>query len=163
MNIFYLDHNPITAVQWYVDSHVVKMNLEYAQLLTTALHIVDKPTPEQSLSWYKTTHQNHPCAIWTRASINNWLYLKELATALNDEWKFRYNHFDRSHKSFVMVLSLPTPKNLPNGEFTKPPSCMDNKYKVSECVIENYKNYYKHGKAHLHKWTNRKPPEWLLN
>ena len=36
MNIFYLSHNQIECAKWHVDKHVVKMIVEYAQLLSTA-------------------------------------------------------------------------------------------------------------------------------
>jgi hypothetical protein len=41
MNIFYLDPDPTICAQWHVDKHVVKMILEYAQLLSTAHRILD--------------------------------------------------------------------------------------------------------------------------
>jgi len=41
MNVFYLDRNPITAAQMHCDKHVVKMILEYAQLLSTAHRLLD--------------------------------------------------------------------------------------------------------------------------
>jgi hypothetical protein len=39
---------------------------------------------------------------------------------------------------------------------------MDGSYIISEDPIVNYRNYYKHGKAKLHKWKNREAPEWIL-
>lgn len=45
MNIFYLDRNPKLAAQYHCDRHVVKMILESAQLLCTALRLkAGKPT-----------------------------------------------------------------------------------------------------------------------
>jgi len=39
MNIFYLDPQPRLCAQYHCDKHVVKMILEYAQLLSTAHRI----------------------------------------------------------------------------------------------------------------------------
>jgi hypothetical protein len=39
---------------------------------------------------------------------------------------------------------------------------MDRAYIISDDPIINYRNYYKHGKAALHKWTKREAPEWIL-
>lgn len=39
MNIFYLDENPSIAAAMHCDKHVVKMIVEYAQLMSTAHHI----------------------------------------------------------------------------------------------------------------------------
>ena len=56
MNIFVLDSNPVTAAIQQLDKHVVKMPLESAQMLCSALiaHGVED-TP------YKKAHPKHPC------------------------------------------------------------------------------------------------------
>ena len=41
MNIFYLDHDPTKCAMYHVDKHVVKMIVEYAQLLSTAHRVLD--------------------------------------------------------------------------------------------------------------------------
>jgi hypothetical protein len=41
MNIFFLDTNPALCAKAHCDKHVVKMILEYAQLLSTAHRIID--------------------------------------------------------------------------------------------------------------------------
>ena len=41
MNIFYVHSDPKTCAQQHVDKHVVKMILEYAQLLSTAHRVLD--------------------------------------------------------------------------------------------------------------------------
>lgn len=106
MNIFYLDKDSSKSVQYYVDKHVVKMITEYAQLLSTAVRLsgID--------AGYKVTHQNHPSAIWTRESLSNWLWLKDLSYELNKEYMYRYQK-THNHKSFDTILSLPTP-NIPD-------------------------------------------------
>ena len=38
MNIFILDYNPTNCARMHADKHVVKMVLETAQILSTALH-----------------------------------------------------------------------------------------------------------------------------
>lgn len=55
MNIFVLDTDPKLSAQYHVDRHVIKMILENAQLLSTALKINNI---EANL--YKPTHQHHP-------------------------------------------------------------------------------------------------------
>jgi len=46
MNIFYLDTDPRVAAEAHCDKHVVKMILEYGQLLSTAHRLIDgTPTP----------------------------------------------------------------------------------------------------------------------
>ena len=41
MNVFYLDPDPVKCAKMHVDKHVVKMIVEYAQLLSTAHRMLD--------------------------------------------------------------------------------------------------------------------------
>ena len=77
MNIFVLDLSPITAAQYQADVHVVKMVLESAQLLCS-------PFDSSYPALYKRTHYNHPCAVWTRTSVQNYSWLASLIGFLND-------------------------------------------------------------------------------
>jgi len=151
MNIFMLDENLTLNAQYMVDRHVVKMPTESAQMLCTALHCCGQDAP------YKQTHVNHPDSIWCRSSLENWLYLKDLALKICEEYTYRYG---KIHKAETIIRSLQTP-NLPSLERTTLPNCMDSEFIVSNTVVENYRNYYKVGKAHLHRWKMRNPPEWI--
>ena len=58
MNIFVLDSNPKIAAQMHLDKHVVKMIIEYAQLLSTAQRLLDgvqsdhvKPDGKKKTFW----------------------------------------------------------------------------------------------------------------
>jgi len=55
---------------------MVKMILEYAQLLSTAHYVPDSDNCEIRNKIYTSTHINHPCAKWERDSHSNynWLY-----------------------------------------------------------------------------------------
>jgi len=153
MNIFYLDVSHEKNAQYHLDKHVVKMVTEYAQLLSTTVR----------LSWidcgYKITHQNHPSAVWTRASLENWLWLRELTTQLNKEYMFRYNK-KANHKSFDVVLSLPIP-NIPNIWLTEFALAMPDDVKVND-PIKAYRNYYNTHKRHIASWKNREVPYWYI-
>jgi hypothetical protein len=70
MNIFFLDENPTLSAKYHVDKHVVKMILETAQLLCSVHHVTDQVTDQVP---YKLSHKNHPCAIWARESLSNYL------------------------------------------------------------------------------------------
>ena len=41
MNIFYLDKDPEISAKMHCDKHVVKMIIEYAQMLSTAHRMLD--------------------------------------------------------------------------------------------------------------------------
>lgn len=152
MNIFYLDSNLTLNAQYMVDKHIVKMPLESAQLLTSALYF----TGQGNESPYKLTHKNHPCSVWCRQSLSNWLFLKKLALEICYEYNYRYG---KIHKCQGVIESLPIP-NLKDKGLTKLPNCMDKEYIICNDTIINYRNYYVNGKSHLAKWTKRDKPFW---
>ena len=88
---------------------------------------------------YRSTHLKHPCTIWTGISKSNWLWLKDLATLLNEVFMFR---FDKSseHQSMHAVHELPEPKNPEDG-LTRFAQAMQAGYKVPGDVGQAYRNY----------------------
>jgi hypothetical protein len=98
MNLFRLDDDPPEAAKLHADHHVRKMPTEACQLLATA-HIkpqvdgYDEMTPQQRLAAdllpYNHTHVNHPCAIWVRSGLDNYMWGLALAAALVDEFQFQ--------------------------------------------------------------------------
>ena len=177
MNIFYISADPAQAAEWMVDKHVVKMILESAQLLCTAHRIHDgKETLGKSATgrnvkrWllpdarehvlYSATHINHPSAVWCRQSVMNYNWLADHMFALLYEYTHRYNKEHKVQGELSYMLQSP-PFNLKEYDMTKMPSAMADEYKISDDPLVNYRNYYKVGKARMHKWTNRQPPEWI--
>lgn len=151
MNIFILDYDQNKNVEYYVDKHIIKMILEYAQMLCTANRLLNIN------EGYKATYINHPCSIWTRESLSNWIYLKELAIKLNQEYKFRYNK-NIDHKSIDVIKSLTIPSIQDKG-LTQFKMAMPDCYKTSD-IVTSYRNYYNGEKRKLAKWTKRNKPWW---
>ena len=168
------------CARYHFDSHVVKMILEYCQLLSTAWHITDK---DKAYEYYsegkicKSTHVNHPSAIWVRKHINNYTYLIDLALKLCEEWRMRYGHpKTKKHgcedKLLFLKENLPPladydirkDKTNPNG-FTIPmPQAMYDDCKVNperstvfSCRAAYRKYYMSDYKKHLRKWTFLNP------
>lgn len=182
MNIFYVDTDPVVAAQSLVDKHVVKMILETAQLLSTAHRVLDGEQYVVTLqnqetgklrnkkAWvlnddrnsvlYAATHVNHPSAVWTRESVSNYVWLVEHLFALSDEYTYRYGKTHKTIQKLGYEIQAP-PHNLREYDMTKMPSCMDPEYIISDDPVENYRCYYKYGKARMHKWTKREAPEWI--
>lgn len=150
MNIFVLDIDPKKAAQYHVNSHTSKMNVEYAQIMCTVLNDLGVSTP------YKSTHRNHPCTKWARESLSNYLWLRELALELHKEFQHRYG---KTHKSGLVVESLPIP-NIKDFGLLPFAQAMPDEYKDKNFVTA-YRNYYKHGKKDLLKYTGRDMPDWL--
>lgn len=179
MNLFYLSDDPKICALWAVDRHVVKMTLEAAQLLSTAHRVIDGkettfsstsgrkkkhwclPDDEREMELYNATHINHPCAIWVRENINNYRWTWDYLYQHCREYTYRY---DKVHKierdGLLSLLHLP-PRGIKYGPKTPVPCAMDTKYIVSTDPIVNYRNYYKYGKEHLHKWKRREAPDWI--
>ncbi len=102
MNVFVLDTNPMRCAQYHCDKHVVKMLLEYTQLMWTYLinKYGDKPIEEANsfgVQAYKPTHINHPCNVWLREDQHNYLWLYYLWLSLHEEYELRY---DKTHATF---------------------------------------------------------------
>jgi hypothetical protein len=155
MNIFFLDENPTLSAQYHVDKHVVKMILETAQLLCGVHHMTPQVTPQVP---YKLSHKNHPCAIWARESLSNYLYLCEMGLELGKEYTYRYG---KKHKSIeVIEWCIVNKPNIPDIGFTTPAKAMPDEYKV-DSVVESYRNYYMGAKISLASWKNREKPFWF--
>ena len=156
MNIFMLDTEPLSAAQYHCDKHVVKMILESAQLLCTALNEAGVPMP------YRVTHKNHPCSIWVRESRANAMWLYDLTDALNYEYRYRYRK-TTDHKSYAMLRDMCTMSKLeclPDNGWTAPAMAMPDQYK-QENVVDAYRAYYRHEKSNILQYTRRQTPEWL--
>ena len=159
MNIFFLDENPKLSAQYHVDKHVVKMILETAQLLCSVHHVTDQVNDQVNDQVpYKLSHKNHPCAVWTRQSLSNYLYLCELGLELGKEYTHRYG---KKHKSIEVVLwCILNRPNIPDIGFTQPAMAMPDEFKV-DSVVESYRNYYMGAKINLASWKNREKPFWF--
>lgn len=153
MNIFVLDYNPEKAAKMQCDKHVVKMPLETAQLLCSAFKQGEAP--------YKRTHYNHPCAIWTRYSKENFLWLVKHGVALCDEYTFRYG---KVHKSKAVILWCL--KHISKIKFIKRKKsnfvlCFDEKHYKGNAV-DSYREYYRAEKRRIANWSKqRTPPKWF--
>jgi hypothetical protein len=154
MNIFILDYDVKKCAEYHVDKHVVKMILETAQLLCGVHWVVNSEAP------YKLSHKNHPCSIWARESLTNYLYLCELGLELCYEYTYRYG---KKHKSQqVIEWCIENKPNIKDIGFTEPAKAMPDEYKVKS-VVESYRNYYRGAKSGFANWKNREIPEWFDN
>ena len=161
MNIFYLHEDPKTCAEMHCDKHVVKMILEYAQLLSTAHHVLDDVlTPHPLL--YKQTHKNHPSAIWARNSDKNYDWLWLLLDKLCKEYTKRYNEVHKTERDGRVELLKNKPIEMwpHNGTFTEPPQCMDDYCKVEGNTMMAYRNYYIKEKSYMARWKFTQEPIW---
>jgi hypothetical protein len=152
MNIFFLDYDPKKCAQYHNDKHVVKMILETAQLLCGVHWVIGNEAP------YKLSHKNHPCSIWVRSSLENYLWLCELGLELCIEYEYRYG---KKHKTYdVIMWCILNKPNISDVEFTTPPLAMPDHCKIENNPIKSYRNYYMIEKSSFCKWKGRDVPNW---
>jgi len=162
MNIFVLDNDPDISAQYLCDQHVVKMIVESAQLLSNSYYY--NSNNNSVLPPYKLTHKNHPCSIWVRSSLDNYLWLLKHLEGLKNEFIVRYKH--DNHKTFAHIdffrSILPEIPIIGLTEFVQ---AMPDKYKVNFDPIKAYRNYYKGEKLKFAKYERRLNgiPKFLIN
>ena len=160
MNIFILDKDPTKSARSHVDKHIVKMPLETAQLLCTARHELGENADTIP---YRKTHSNHPCSVWARESLHNYVWLCRFGIALCKEYTYRYT---KTHKCEAVIddcfLNIPATPSFKTIYKTPHPLAMDDEYKLSDPVL-SYRNYYNQAKPHLHSWKDRSKPEWIIS
>lgn len=156
MNIFMLDSDPKKSAEYHCDKHVVKMMIEYAQLLSTAHRITDN-IPNTSGDFYKTTHANHPSAIWTRESLDNYVWVYELWRYLQDEYNKRYSKIHKSWDTLNKILADP-PENICDTQQTPLRLAItDSACIIPDNPVESYRNYYRTHKRHIASWKTQQP------
>ena len=171
MNIFYLDEDPQKAATMHCDKHVVKMILETAQMLSTAHRVLDGDEPADEVGLYKKAFANHPCSVWIRDCVTNYMWGYNLFNGLLKEYTRRYNKFHASNK-LSSLLSY-EPDNIAKMKWqchmdapmswfgvTEPAQCMPKKYQ-SDCAVKAYRSYYIGEKLRIAEWTNREIPQWV--
>lgn len=182
MNLFYLDHDLDTCARYHIDAHVGKMQLEAAQLMTSALWVdkligyvpnrkltkdelgeinavkAKEPVIEERVfTRYLPTHINHPSAIWVRSSLEHYQWTFNYVLALNEECLHRGY---KSHASCAEVLRMPEPTRLPSQGWRDPDLAMPPELNVGNAV-DSYRLFYMLDKAAIPaRWKNRERPDW---
>jgi len=154
VNIFMTSPDPAACAVMMDDRRLIKMVLETAQLLSSAYRL--QGMGEQ---WcYKLTHQNHPCAVWTRDSRANLNWLAAHGIELANEYAYR---FGRRHKSLDVILACKQ-----QGSFLSYPETgyrFDCSGQAVGNVFDNYQACMRakwQDDGLLARWTKRNPPSW---
>ena len=109
---------------------------------------------------YKSTHMKHPCVLWVEASYDNFEWLVQLALALNNEYRYRFER-SQDHKSIAVLNKIANLQYERNG-LTPFPQAMPEQFKVPNNPIQAYRNFYIGEKMSFAKWTKREMPYWIL-
>lgn len=176
MNIFYLHRDPSVCAEQHCDKHVVKMIIEYAQLLCTAHRVIDgeeylhktdknrtikrwRLNDERDSILHLAAHVNHPSNIWVRSSRVHYEWLYDMWRFLLKEYTFRYGK-THNHERLIFALAKP-PQGLTFNQWFDPPKAMDQEYKLKD-VVESYRNFYINSKSRFARWTKRDIPDWYI-
>lgn len=166
MNIFVTNESASIAAREQCDVLLRKMIVESCQLLSTAHIVLDKTQVAM-----KSTHVNHPSAVWVRESEDNYHWLFHHFCALLYEYTKR---FGKVHKSGEHILALAlAPMNIPRGRRTDFVFCGPDKYMIEAGfdVVTAYRLYIKNkyfewttrcDKRQMKvEYTNTNKPDWL--
>ena len=122
MNIFFLDTCPYVAATMQARQSAIKMILESAQVLSTAVRAYGYTDDDV----YKSAYLNHPSSVWARRNKANFTWLAEHALALCELFTTgRYCDgppktfkSGRIHKSQAIIeRCIELIDLIPNGEF----------------------------------------------
>lgn len=167
MNIFVLDEDPTAAARMHCDRHVVKMILESAQLMCTALWAKSREFGTPFEVPYRPTHDRHPCTLWVRESLGNFRWLARLANELGSEHLLRYKPA-APHKSLAVidrcVQIADAQVRIFRGAYeqTEFVQCMPDQFRRPPGqAVEAYRAYYRTDKQRFATWrTPRSAPTW---
>lgn len=174
MNIFWLHPDPDTSARWMLESHIVKMPIEAAQMLSWAhihanpdmINVTKKVVGDSGfyISNYNKNHWNNSCTKWVRESIDNYFELQVYFLSMVEEYKRRYadNVLKDPSKPKVFTKQWHYLQHVPDlpdiGPTPKPkafkhfPQFLD----IPD-IYTAYRTYYKHAKIlHPEAKTNKR-------
>ena len=105
MNIFLFDPLDVQAqARAHCDAHVVKMQLEITQMLSTVLKLnYNIDVPKLHEGFYKPTHRNHPCTKWLELDYVNFNYGMKYLKSLIHEYESRYKKLSSFRKQYSFI------------------------------------------------------------
>jgi hypothetical protein len=142
------------------------------KLLTVPEHMESAPkrkcaSAKGNEPGYRPVHLHHPCTVWVRTNLANYMWLTELALAIAEEYEYRFvegkgkkgqTHSCKAHAQWLQA----NPPPLPEGPRTPFALAMPDEYKMPDPVA-SYINFYAGSKKDrgLTTYTRREPPEFL--
>ena len=162
MNIFFLDHNPQIAAEYHCDKHVNKMIVEHLQMMSVALaHHGFDPARKKDGEFYKVRgFKNHPCTLWVKESMPNFVWTWKLTWHLCEEFKIRYGK-EHSGKDSLRSIDLEAVlRDYPEVGYTLPAQAMPEFCKVPGNPVKAYRNYYNWTKWRFATWKTEEPDWW---
>lgn len=167
MNIFWLSRNPTKNASAYCDQHVVKIALEAAQMLVTALCqlYLDGSWRESIVTDYRPTHGKHPLVLWIRASSFHFEKVAIVGLSLCQEYSYRWPGKALKVEPLLRDLYDKGVALVPCMPAVQPPLCFGTVFKASTSRVRKaYREYYQYKVGAFKRpmrYTKRTPPKWL--
>ncbi len=149
--------------------HKAPIKVAAAQkLLSVPEHMATAPKRKSSANagepGFRPVHLHHPCTVWVRTNLANYMWTVELALAIADEYEYRFaqgNGKTHSCKAHALWLQA-NPPSIPDAPRTPFALAMPDEYKMPDPVA-SYIRFYTGSKKErgLTTYTRRQPPEWI--
>ena len=174
MNIFVTSPDPAECAAVLADAHVIKMAVETAQILSSALHRMGFVRPSGcgvglalGHCFYKPTHTGHPCVMWAARDPRNFGWLVKHGIFLCAEYSRRFG--GKRHGSLdVIERAAEAAMRLP-GYSSEPPSAFARVFPDAFADLSVHSGYRAYLKAKYQswpesrqRWTNSQRPAWSL-
>lgn len=146
MNVFILEKNNKGEIDWKKsakshDNTRMKMILEHAQLLSTALNEI----AGKRVAPYRSFNPKHPCCLWTKQTRKNFFSLfyftQELLNVYHQRFGNKKHKVEEVLKEIEHLTHKPFFNKLQGNKLTNPALAMPDCYK-SDDVVESYRNYW---------------------
>lgn len=147
MNVFVTNLDAKQCALEHCHVHRNKMLIEYAQLLSSANHLLGKGND----SMYKITHQHHPSTKWVVSDAGNYTWLYDMWSELAALYA---KHRGRQHKSYEKLKDVLRPTSDSKPSFKYSMLAMPDEYKSND-IAASYQNYLR---SKFAEWRSRERP-----
>lgn len=165
MNIFFLDRDIQNNARSYCDQHVVKMSIEFGQLLSNVwwaqpLDLWPKDPMFRALL-NRESHPRHRCSRWVQSSVQHYRYLIGLGLALSLEHRLRFGTPSGAHPLLKTLEDLGSP-DLPDL-WEDPPRTFgiwSPEIDPELEIVSAHRRFYVLAKSPFARWRHSDPPGW---
>lgn len=166
MNIFATDPDPVKSAIALDDKRLVKMCVETAQILSTAVRKTAGDEVANNRNLYKSTHANHPCVKWAAEDSAHFAWLIDHGFSLCLEYSIRFGKTHGSMRVIMAISGMFPPCQFPKGmTFQNSARNASLDFDYSDLPVHEAYQAYLRARWRTDKvppkWTNRQPPEWM--
>jgi hypothetical protein len=154
MNVFATDPDPAASARALDDRRLNKMIVESGQILSTALHLAGRGSPDL----YHPAYPRHPIVLWAAADARNYAWLWRHLRALLAERAFRTGGRPHRTERLAPLLGAAVATSAPPAGFcncTPHPRTRDVHRAYRQTLVEKWRR-----DTPPPRWTRRAPPRF---